>query len=101
MSAIRKYLTDIVIIVKVTLSRGERSEVEIPNVPAFITTIKTFVRDVSGDHFVDKTLVILEHDANITGQDEIKISGVSTPVSQIRSPKSTRSAVPSHLEVML
>lgn len=98
---ISKYLKHRVTIVKVTLARGDRSETEISDVPAFVTSTRAVVRDVSGDHFVDKTLVIMEHDADVTEQDEIKIGDVSTPIAKITAPKSTRSSTESHLEVLL
>lgn len=98
---ISKYLKHRVTIIKVTLARGDRTVVEIPNVPAFVCSKRAVIKDVSGDHFVDKTLVIMEHDANITEQDEIKINDVATPIAKITAPKSTRSSTESHLEVLL
>ena len=101
MSVVSKYLTHRVTIVKVTLARGDRSVTEIPDIPAFICSKRTVIRDASGDHFVDKTLVFLEHDANVTEQDEIKVNDVATPIAKITPPKSTRSSDASHLEVYL
>jgi len=101
MSGISKYLTHTVTIVKVTLARGERTVTEIDDVPAFITSIRTVIRDVSGDHFVDKTLIMLEHDTDVTEQDEIKVGSVASPIAEIRAPRSTRSSNASHLEVLL
>ena len=98
---ISQYLTHTVTIVKVTLARGERTEVEISDVPSFICSKRSVVRGVSGDHFVDQTLIFLEHDANVTEQDEIKINDVATPIAKITAPRSTRSSTESHLEVLL
>jgi len=101
MSRISKYLTHRVTIVKVTLARGDRTEKEISNVPAFVTSVRTATKDISGTHFVDRTLVFLEHDADVTEQDEIKVSDVASPIAEIRAPRSPRSSTASHLEVLL
>ena len=98
---ISQYLTHTVTIVKVNLKKGAREEEEISNVPAFICSKRSVVRGVSGDHFVDQTLVFLEHDANVTEQDEIKVDNVATPIAKITAPRSTRSSTESHLEVLL
>jgi len=101
MSAITKYLVHKVTIIKVTLARGDRTEVPIPDVPAFICSERSAIQDVSGTHFVDRTLIFMEHDANVTEQDEIKVDDVASPIAKIRGPKSLRSSDPSHLEVLL
>ena len=101
MSVISKYLTHRVTIVKVTLARGERSEIEIPDIAAFVASKRTVIRDVSGDHFVDKTLIFMDPDANVTEKDEIKVYNVASPIAEIKAPKSTRSSTVSHLEVLL
>ena len=101
MSEISKYLTHKVTIVKVTLARGERSESEISDVSAFVTSRRTVFRDASGDHFADKTLILMESDADVTEKDEIKVNDVASPIAEIKAPRSTRSSNVSHLEVLL
>jgi len=88
-----------VTIVKVSLVRGREATTE-KDSPAYVTVHRVIVRDVSGDHAMEKTLVFLPPDADITEKDKIKIDDVTMPIKWIRPPRFVGQE-PNHLEVLL
>ena len=100
MITIKKFLRHTVTIVKVTHSRGEITETEVPDIEAYITERTLVARDVSGVHLETKTLVFMLPDANITKQDKVIVDGVKMPVYRIDHPRFL-GKTPNHLEVYL
>ena len=102
MTTVSKYLKHKVIIVTVTLTRGVETTVETPDVAAYVTTYRAVIRDVSGTHLVDKTLVFLGPDEVIGFKDKIRESAGEPAVSiaKIRRPRFV-GKTPNHIEVYL
>jgi hypothetical protein len=97
--SIDTYLTHLVDIVAVTISKGERTEVTTEDVPARITSRREVVHDSRGDRLASKTVVYLKPDQTITGQDEIIVDSQQRAIAAIVR---ARDAVDiHHLEVTL
>lgn len=101
MTTISKYLKHTVFIVTTTLTRGEETTTE-TEVAAYVTTYTAVIQDVSGDHFVDKTLVFLKPDETISEKDKIRESEGEKAISiaRIRRPRFVGKS-PNHIEVYL
>ena len=95
-----KYRKHSVTLIKVTTVRGRESTTETEIDDAYVGTIRIVERDVSGDHAVEKTVVILDPDEDIDRGDKIKIGTVTMPVRSITRPRFVGSS-PNHLEVTL
>jgi len=98
-STATKYMKHTVTIVKVSLARGRETTTE-KDSPAYITVQRVIVRDVSGDHAEEKTLLFLPPDADVVEKDRIKIDDVTMPIKWIRAPRFVGQE-PNHLEVLL
>jgi len=96
--SIKRYLTHKVDIVNVTLTRGIRSTVTMPDVAAFITQVGGKISDDSGDHFYMKTVIFLEGDVDVSIGDELIIDSHQRPVVDILYARTTASGI-HHLEV--
>ena len=81
--SIDSYLTHTVDIVTVTISKGERTETVIENVPARITSRREVVRDSRGDRLASKTVIYFKPDQVITEQDEVIVDNQQRAVSRI------------------
>lgn len=81
--SIDSYLTHLVDIVAITISKGERTEVTTTNVPAFITSRREVIHDSRGDRLASKTVVYLRPDQALTEQDEIIVDGQQRPIAGI------------------
>ena len=101
MTTISKYLEHTVFIVTVTTVRGTETTTE-KEVDAYVTSYTAAVRDVSGTHFVDKTLVFLGPDEVVAEKDKIRESAGEPAVSiaRIRRPRFV-GKTPNHIEVYL
>ena len=95
-----RYRKHSITIVKATVTRGRESTTEVDVDDAYVGTIRVVERDVSGDHAVEKTVVILAPDEDVDRKDKIKIDNVTMPIRSITSPRFVGSS-PNHLEVIL
>lgn len=95
-----KYRKHSVTIVTVTTSRGRESTSETEVDDAYVGTIRSVVRDESGNHPVEKTIVILSPNTTITRKDRIRVDGIEMPVRSITRPRFV-GKTPNHLEVIL
>ncbi len=98
---IRKYLTNTVSIVHVTVSRGVRSETVDEDIPAFVATVRRIQSDATGDHVIYETEVFLNNDITILDSDEIIADGVQRGIKTIRPIKNPRTNKLHHIEVIL
>lgn len=97
--SIDTYLTHLVDIVAVTISKGERTEVTTEDVPARITSRREVIRDSRGDRLASKTVVYLKPDQAVIEQDEIIVDNQQRAIAAIVR---ARDAVNiHHLEVTL
>lgn len=85
--SIKPYLTHLVDIVTVTISKGERTETTATDVPCFITSRREVIRDVSGDRLASKTIVYFNLDQAITESDELIIDGEQRAIELINRPR--------------
>ena len=102
MTRIGIYLNTTVTIVKIALASGDRTEVEVPNVPAARFRANSFVRTPTGDSYVSKTFIGFLSNVDIDGEDEIIVDGVKRPIANIEYVKESRfSTAVDHIEVEL
>lgn len=95
---IGKYLTHLVDIVYITLTKGVRSTTTTFNVPAFITQKTVVLKDESGDHFGTRNIIFLKGDVILNEIDELIFDGKQRPIISIFRVR-TRSDAIHHLEV--
>ena len=81
--SINIYLTHLVDIVTVTISKGERTETTETDVPCFITSRREIVRDARGDRLASKSVIYFKADQGIGDEDEIIIDGFQRAISGI------------------
>jgi len=97
--SIDTYLTHLVDIVTVTISKGEREEVTTEDVPARITSRREIIHDSRGDRLASKTVVYFKPDQAVTEQDEVIVDNQQRAIAAIVR---ARDAVDiHHLEVTL
>lgn len=97
---IGRYLRHRVIIVRITLTKGVRTEVPETDVVSFITHRKAIVRDVRGDIPQNRTVVYLLGNTVLDEGDEIIVDGRQRPIEQITLVRGKTSVI-HHLEVEL
>lgn len=97
--SIDQYLTHMVDVVSVTMSKGQRSESTTEDVPCFITSRHHVIHDVRGDHLEVKTILFFKPDAPISEGDEIIVDGQQRPIAPIRRARNAHGI--HHLEVEL
>jgi len=95
-----KYRKHSVTIVTVSTSRGRESTSETDVDDAYVGTIRSVVRDESGNHPVERTIVILSPETVITREDRVRVDGIEMPVKSITRPRFVGKS-PNHLEVIL
>jgi len=86
-------------IVKVTKSRGSETTTEVP-ADGYTSTVRVAVRDVSGTHVEEKTVVFLDPNAVVSRKDRIKVDDVTMAISKITRPRFV-GRTPNHIEVTL
>ena len=102
MIRIGQYLNSTVTIVKVSLARGDRTEIEVPDVPVALFRRRDFVRTPAGDSYVSKSFLGFLPTVDITGQDEVIVDGVKRPIADIEHVRVSRySSAVDHIEVEL
>ena len=99
MTTIKKYCEHDIVIVKTTLLRGRESTSEV-EAKGYVSTVRIAVRDVSGTHMEEKTVVFLLPDADVSPSDKIKIGDVVMPIMKITRPAFVGKS-PNHIEVTL
>jgi len=97
--SINQYLTHLVDVVTVTISKGERTEVTETNVACFITSRREIVRDARGDRLASKTVVFFKSDQGIGNDDELVLDGQQRAIAGIK--RARNAAGIHHLEVTL
>ncbi|GAG88892.1 unnamed protein product [marine sediment metagenome] len=100
MTTINKYCKHDVVIVKTTLLKGRETTSEVEAKGCNVGTIRVAVRDVSGTHIEEKTVVMLKPDADVNRGDKIKIDDVTMAISKITRPAFVGKP-PNHIEVTL
>ena len=96
---IKPYLTHLVDVVTVTISKGERTEATEIDVPCRITSRREIVRDARGDRLASKTIVYFKADQGITNADEIIVDGQQRAIANINRARDEVNI--HHLVVML
>lgn len=81
--SINAYLTHLVDVVTVTISKGERTETTETDVSCFITSRREIIRDARGDRLASKTIVYFKADQEITDADEIIVDGQQRAIAGI------------------
>ena len=81
--SINQYLTHLVDVVTITISKGERTEATETDVPCFITSRREVIRDARGDRLASKTIVYFKYDQSITMDDELIIDSQQRAVAAI------------------
>ncbi len=100
MKRLGQYLKDTITVVKVTLSSGDRTEVQVPGIKCAIFKNRVFVRSPAGDYYEDKTFIGLPYDTDITMQDDVIVNSVQRPVKDITPVRESRhSSAIDHIEV--
>lgn len=100
MSTIKKYTKIPVNIVKVTKVRGVESTTLVP-ADVYVSTRRVVIRDASGSHAEEKTVLLFKPDADVTRKDKVLVDGVTMPVLSITGPRFVGRTSPNHLEVTL
>ena len=100
MSTIGKYTKIQVNIVKVTKVRGVESTALVP-ADVYVSTRRVVIRDPSGSHAEEKTVLLFNPDADITRKDKVLLDGTTMPVLMITKPRFVGRSSPNHLEVTL
>ena len=81
--SINQYLTHLVDVVTVTISKGERTETTVTDVSCFITSRREVIRDARGDRLASKTIVYFKYDQGITMDDELIVDSQQRAVAAI------------------
>ena len=97
--SINQYLTHLVDVVTVTISKGERTEATETDVPCFITSRREIIRDARGDRLASKTIVYFKPDQGIGNEDEIILDGQQRAIAGINRARNASGI--HHLAVML
>ena len=100
MTTISKYAKhEDIKIVRVTKSRGRETTIEVDAL-GYTSTVRVAVRDVSGTHIEEKTVVFLLPDAVVSREDRIKVGDVTMAISEITRPRFVGRSL-NHIEVTL
>ena len=97
---IDKYLVDTVSRVRVTVTKGLRSESTATGIRARIVNRVRVVRDVAGDQIVTKMIIYLLPDADVFEGDELIADTLQRPVAGIIEARDKQGTV-HHLEAEL
>lgn len=97
---IDKYLVDTVSRVRVTVTKGLRSESTVTGIRARIVNRVRVVRDVAGDQVVTKMIIYLLPDADVFEGDELIADTLQRPVAGIIEARDKQGTV-HHLEAEL
>ena len=97
---IDKYLVDTVSRVRVTVTKGLRSESTVTGIRARIVNRVRVLRDVAGDQIVTKMIIYLLPDADVFEGDELIADTLQRPVVGIIDARDKQGTV-HHLEAEL